>query len=82
MDLIKIAIEPVNQKLFDLRGEMHEITTHYIGFIYGLTEDESSDGHTGHPAVKNLYIGDSRKSIMDEMEMNLRSAGITLSNKL
>ena len=61
----KIEIHPVFVKKFDKNG-MKEVLSHYMGYIHGIS----------HLGLKNLYITNNRKSMIDEMFATLKYANI------
>jgi hypothetical protein len=62
----KIEIHPVFIKKFDNNGIAKEVLSHYMGYIHGIT----------HLGLKNLYLTNNRRSMIDEMFTTLKYANI------
>lgn len=62
----KIEIHPIMVKKFDNQGNAKEILSHYMGFISGIA----------HLGLKNLYLTNNRRQMIDEMFLTLQQAKI------
>jgi hypothetical protein len=61
----KIEIHPVLTKTFN-EVETRESVSHYMGFIHGIS----------HLNLKNLYMTNTRREMIDQMFNTLKYAGI------
>jgi hypothetical protein len=68
MNLIKFDIAPVTVKTFDQTGTVRETVSHYVGFIHGVA----------HLGIKNFYMSDSRREMIDQMFATLNAHNVKL----